>query len=50
MCLYLIKGRTEDEGYNSNGDPAAIAFRASEDGSSEYMFVLEGGRQQAEWY
>ena len=28
----------------------AIAFRASDDGASEYMFMLEGGRQQAEWW
>lgn len=28
----------------------ALAFRASDDGASEYMFMLEGGRQQAEWW
>ena len=28
----------------------AIACRASDDGTSEYMFMLEGGRQQAEWW
>lgn len=28
----------------------AIAFRASDDGGSEYMFMLEGSRQQGEWW
>jgi len=37
---------TEPAGFNN----VAIAFRASEDGGSEYMFMLEGGRQQAEWW
>lgn len=37
---------TEPAGFNN----VAIAFRSSEDGASEYMFMLEGGRQQAEWW
>jgi hypothetical protein len=37
---------TEPAGFNN----VAIAFRSSEDGGSEYMFMLEGGRQQAEWW
>ena len=28
----------------------AIAFRASDDGVNEYMLMIEGGRQQAEWW
>ena len=28
----------------------AIAFRATEDGASEYMLMFEGGRQQGEWW
>lgn len=28
----------------------AIVFRVSDDGTSEYIFMLEGGRQQAEWW
>ena len=37
---------TQPGGFNN----IAIAFRASDDGASEYMFMLEGGRQQAEWW
>jgi hypothetical protein len=37
---------TQPDGFNN----VAIAFRASDDGSSEYMFMLEGSRQQAEWW
>ena len=37
---------TQPGGFNN----VAIAFRASLDGTSEYMFMLEGGRQQAEWW
>jgi len=37
---------TEPGGFNN----ISIAFRASDDGTSEYMFMLEGGRQQAEWW
>lgn len=37
---------TEPAGFNN----IAIAFRASDDGQSEYMLMLEGGRQQAEWW
>ena len=37
---------TQPGGFNN----IAIAFRASGDGASEYMFMLEGGRQQAEWW
>ncbi|MBM3242048.1 hypothetical protein FJZ31_37730 [Candidatus Poribacteria bacterium] len=37
---------TQPGGFNN----IAIAFRASDDGGSEYMFMLEGGRQQAEWW
>ena len=37
---------TQPGGFNN----IAIAFRASDDGASEYMFMMEGGRQQAEWW
>lgn len=37
---------TQPGGFNN----IAIAFRAADDGSSEYMLMLEGGRQQAEWW
>ncbi|MFC1717976.1 hypothetical protein ACFL6S_30220 [Candidatus Poribacteria bacterium] len=46
---YTISGKarlTEPASFNN----IAIAFRASDDGTSEYMFMLEGGRQQAEWW
>ena len=46
---YTITGKarlTEPGGFNN----ISIAFRASDDGTSEYMFMLEGGRQQAEWW
>ena len=37
---------TEPGGFNN----VSIVFRASQDGNDEYMFMLEGGRQQAEWW
>lgn len=37
---------TQPGGFNN----ISIAFRASDDGTSEYLFMLEGGRQQAEWW
>jgi hypothetical protein len=37
---------TEPGGFNN----IAIAFRASDTGGDEYMLMLEGGRQQAEWW
>jgi hypothetical protein len=37
---------TQPGGFNN----IAIAFRAADDGNDEYMFMLEGGRQQAEWW
>ncbi len=37
---------TEPAGFNN----IAIAFRATEDGASEYMLMFEGGRQQGEWW
>jgi hypothetical protein len=37
---------TQPAGFNN----IAIAFRATEDGTSEYMLMFEGGRQQAEWW
>jgi endoglucanase len=46
---YTISGKarlTQPAGFNN----VSIAFRASDDGASEYMFMLEGGRQQAEWW
>ena len=46
---YTIAGKarlTEAGGFQN----ISIAFRASDDGASEYMFMLEGGRQQAEWW
>ena len=37
---------TEPGSFNN----VAIAFRVSDDGNDEYMLMLEGGRQQAEWW
>lgn len=37
---------TQPGGFNN----IAIAFRISDDAGDEYMFMLEGGRQQAEWW